>query len=273
MQITTRHITIRTARDTASPETSATDATQRREDWAWGIGLTLLAASALVAIRLHVFAPPPRPTSAIVVQAPPASLPTLEWDTPASVSFAVPDGPAPVPSPAIVPASVALPGGATSRGAKPTAAPAPATASPDNATHGAPNAVAALVGAGHEATTPPVSGSVAPPVMTARVTVPAAAVPATTMPVATISIAPTRGTASSVPGPISIPVGNAGSVVVQVRNGALELAAAIPSPGVIAIVHEAGPTVSVSFSAPRGSGSASFSAALSGTRIPYQITG
>ncbi len=69
-------------------------------------------------------------------------------------------------------------------------------------------------------------------------------------------------------------VGNAGTVIVQVVNGQLELLAVVPSPGVIAAVSAVSPSsLAIAFSAPAGAGTASITFTLMGTQLSSTIKG
>ena len=72
----------------------------------------------------------------------------------------------------------------------------------------------------------------------------------------------------------SFAVGNAGTVVLQMQGSTLVLVAAIPMAGVVAVVDlDDGQTVAVTFFVPGGAGHATFTAAISGMQITYQIRG
>jgi hypothetical protein len=76
---------------------------------------------------------------------------------------------------------------------------------------------------------------------------------------------------TATPGPLTYQVGNAGSVIVDATGGVLTLLAAIPSPGVVAVLTDSSTTaLSIAFRSANG-GSASCNLSLSGSQLSYQI--
>jgi hypothetical protein len=112
-------------------------------------------------------------------------------------------------------------------------------------------------------TAAPVTTATLPPKVTTTTTL---------VPLPTISAPIVNKSVAAVQTPTRVDVGNAGSVVFSLNSSsALSLVAALPAPGVVALVTSNTPAkLSVKFFSPGVAGSASFNATLAGGTFTYQ---
>jgi hypothetical protein len=87
-----------------------------------------------------------------------------------------------------------------------------------------------------------------------------------------LTVTPSAGTQPATAVPVSFSIGNAGTVIVQAADGNLTLLAALSNAGVIATTTSPNPqTLTISFLAPSGKGTAQITLTLAGPQITYQI--